>query len=176
MKFYIIFFILINLQAAMTLFNFNSESNLTNWRIVDDVVMGGKSDGNFALNKAGYGLFSGRVSLENNGGFSMVQYTFDTKNVSNYSKVIIKLKGDGKTYQFRVKTDSNDYYSYVTSFDTSGNWETIEILFKDMYPAFRGRKLDMKNYPGNEMQMIAFLIGNKKAESFELEIKSITLK
>ena len=45
-----------------------------------------------------------------------------------------------------------------------------------MYPAFRGRKLNAENYPGKQMEMMAFLIGNKKAESFQLEIESIELK
>jgi hypothetical protein len=90
--------------------------------------------------------------------------------------VVIKLKGDGKTYQFRVKSSNDDYYSYVISFETSGNWETIEISFSSMYPAFRGRKLNAVNYPGKQLEMVAFLIGNKKTEDFKLEIDSIVLK
>lgn len=160
----------------MTLFNFNSKSNISNWRIVDDVVMGGQSNGNFTINEAGNGLFHGKVSLENNGGFSMVQYRFDTKDVSNYSKVLIKLKGDGKAYQFRVKSDSNDAHSYIYPFETNGEWQTIEVPFNTMYPTFRGRKLNTGNYTGKQMELIAFLIGNKKAESFILEIDSIVLK
>jgi len=160
----------------MTLFNFDSKSDISNWRIVDDVVMGGRSNWYFKINDSGNGIFLGDVSLENNGGFSMVQYGFDTKKVSNYTKVCIKLKGDGKTYQFRIKENNSDYYSYVTSFETSKDWETIEITFNSMYPAFRGRKLDDANYSGEQMEMIAFLIGNKKAEAFNLEIDSIILK
>ncbi len=160
----------------MTVFNFDSKSDISNWRIVDDVVMGGRSNGNFKTNDAGNGLFYGAVSLENNGGFSMVQYLFETQKISGYSKVCIKLKGDGKSYQFRIKKSNEDYYSYVTSFETSKDWETIEIPFNTMYPAFRGRKLDAPNYAGEHMEMIAFLIGNKKAESFNLEIDSIVLK
>ena len=67
----------------MTIFDFNTKSNITNWRIVDDVVMGGRSNGNFKINDSGYGEFSGTVSLENNGGFSMVQYAFEAKKVDN---------------------------------------------------------------------------------------------
>jgi hypothetical protein len=160
----------------MTLFNFNTNSDITNWNIVDDVVMGGRSNGSFSLNESGTGVFRGKVSLENNGGFSMVQYNFETKHVDGFSKVSIKLKGDGKTYQFRIKTDNSDYYSYVFSFQTTSDWQTIEIPFSSMYPAFRGRRLNTKNYPGEQMEMIAFLIGNKKAESFNLEIEKIELK
>lgn len=159
----------------MTLFDFDLKSDISKWRNVDDVVMGGRSNGNFKLNDNGYGVFYGEVSLKNNGGFSMVQYPFEVKDVTNYSKVCIKLKGDGKSYQFRVKTNNTDYYSYVVSFDTTGDWETIEIPFNTMHPAFRGRKLNAPNYPGEQLEMIAFLIGNKKAESFNLEIDSVIL-
>ena len=173
---HLILLIFLITQTSMTLFNFDSKSDISNWRIVDDVVMGGRSNGDFKINDSGNGIFLGDVSLENNGGFSMVQYGFDTKKVSNYTKVCIKLKGDGKTYQFRIKENNSDYYSYVTSFETSKDWETIEIPFNSMYPAFRGRKLDAANYSGEQMEMIAFLIGNKKAEAFNLEIDSIILK
>jgi NADH dehydrogenase [ubiquinone] 1 alpha subcomplex assembly factor 1 len=160
----------------MTIFNFNNTSDISNWNIVDDVVMGGRSNGTFSLSDKGKGIFKGIISLENNGGFSMVQYRFNTKLVNDYTTVIIKLKGDGKSYQFRIKTNHSDDYSYVAPFQTSGNLETIEIPFKSMYPAFRGRKLTKENYPGEQMEHIAFLIGNKKAELFKLEIESIALK
>ena len=176
MKPFLLILTLITIQSTMTLFDFNTKNDITNWRIVDDVVMGGRSNGNFKLNDAGFGEFSGTVSLENNGGFSMVQHTFDTKQVNAFTKVSIKLKGDGKTYQFRVKTNNNDRHSYTTLFNTSGDWQSIEIPFNQLEPAFRGRKLDMESYPGNQMEMIAFLIGNKKAESFKLEIESVVLK
>lgn len=159
----------------MILFNFNNNSNLSNWKIIDDVVMGGRSNSSFILNKAGYGEFSGKVSLENNGGFSMVQNYFDAKKVDAFSKVSIRLKGDGKTYQFRIKTNYHDSHSYIALFNTSKDWQTIEIPFYTMYPAFRGKKLDMQNYPGKQMEVIAFLIGNKKAEHFKLEIDKIEL-
>ncbi|GAA4959266.1 CIA30 family protein [Algibacter aquimarinus] len=160
----------------MTIFNFESKSDITSWRIVDDVVMGGRSNGDFLISDDGNGVFHGKVSLENNGGFSMVQYPFETVNISEFTKVKIKLKGDGKTYQFRVKSSNSDYYSYISSFETNGEWQTIKIPFNTMYPAFRGRKLNIGNYEGKQMEMIAFLIGNKKAETFKLEIDYIILE
>ena len=159
----------------MTLFNFDSKSDISNWRIVDDVVMGGRSNGAFKINDSGNGIFLGDVSLENNGGFSMVQYGFDTKKVSNYTKVCIKLKGDGKTYQFRIKDNANSYYSYINTFKTSGEWETIILKWSDLYPSFRGQTLDLPNFKGDFLEEIVFLIGNKKNESFELKIDKIEL-
>ena len=45
-----------------------------------------------------------------------------------------------------------------------------------MYSTFRGRRHDMPNCPGQIMSEIAFLIGNKRADSFMLEIDKITLE
>ncbi|WP_142783777.1 CIA30 family protein [Changchengzhania lutea] len=159
----------------MILFKFNNDSNISDWRIVDDVVMGGKSSGSFNLSNSGTGVFEGYVSLENNGGFSIVQFNFETKNVNALTTVVIKLKGDGKNYQFRVKSNTDDDFSYVVPFETTGDWQTITIPFDSMYPTFRGRKLDAVNFPGKSIEMIAFLIANKKEESFKLEIDSIIL-
>lgn len=160
----------------MTVFNFNAESDITNWKITDDVVMGGCSNGTFSINGDGFGVFKGKVSLENNGGFSMVQYKFDTLKVCAFTKVCLKLKGDGKPYQFRIKTKNNDKHSYISLFETTGHWQTIEVPFSSMHPAFRGKKLDIGNFPGAQMEGIAFLIGNKKEEAFKLQIDSIVLK
>ena len=91
-------------MTTTTLFDFNKSSNLKYWRIVDDVVMGGRSSGNFEINSNGHGKFSGEVSLKNNGGFSSLRYNFKTKDVSEYSTIMLRIKGDGHNYQFRVKT------------------------------------------------------------------------
>ena len=158
------------------LFDFTPQSNLANWNIVDDVVMGGRSFGQFELDKDGHGVFSGNISLENNGGFSSVRYAMPQSDISSYTKFVIRLKGDGKTYQFRAKANRRDFQSYTTYIDTSGDWETIEIPFADLYPVFRGRRLNMENFEGKSAQEIGFLFGNKKPESFKLIIDNIELK
>lgn len=176
MKYLLALIILFTIPETITIFNFKQNSNLTNWRIVDDVVMGGKSEGNFQINKEGYGMFWGNVSLENNGGFSSVRYVFSKTNVEDYSRIVMRIKGDGKNYQFRIKGNSKDYYSYIMPFSTSGDWETIEIPLDDMYPSFRGRKLNMSNFSGNSIEELALLIANYKAEDFVLLIDKIELQ
>ena len=169
-----IFIILI--YQSMTIFNFTSNSDISNWNIVDDVVMGGRSDGSFRINKDGHGEFLGKVSLDNNGGFSSLHYDFDTTIVSSYSKFVLRIKGDGKQYQFRVKDNYRNFYSYISSFSTNKNWQLIEINLSEMYPGFRGRKLEMSKFSSSVIEEIAFLIGNKRNESFKIEIDKIYLE
>jgi hypothetical protein len=160
----------------MTIFDFNENSSLTNWNIVDDVVMGGRSDGNFRINNDGHGEFFGKVSIENNGGFSSIRYNFKKIDSHNYSKFVLRLKGDGKNYQFRVKDNTYNRYSYISEFKTTGEWQTVEIPYNKMYASFRGYRLDIPNFKGDQMQEIAFLISNKKQEEFRLLIDSISIE
>ena len=160
---------------SILLNTFNKNTNPKEWRIIDDVVMGGRSNGQFQMDTEGNGLFFGAVSTENNGGFSSVRHQLNQRNISAFSKINIRLKGDGKTYQFRIKDNVSSYYAYITSFKTSGNWETITINLKDLYPSFRGQTLNLPNFKGDFIEEIVFLIGNKKNESFELRIDTIEL-
>lgn len=158
------------------IFDFNKSCDMGSWMIVDDGVMGGLSQGTMKLNDQGHGVFSGFVTTENNGGFSSVRYNFEKMNVSGFTYVVLRLKGDGKNYQFRIKQNRYDRASYINTFETSGEWETIRIPLKDFFPSFRGYKLDRPNFDGSYMEEIAFLIANKQKENFKLEIDSISLK
>jgi hypothetical protein len=120
----------------LILFDFSENRNPERWQVVNDGVMGGLSQGTIKLSENGTGLFTGKVSLENN----------------------------------------DDYFSYITTFKTSGKWETVELPLNEMVPSFRGRKLDLPNYNGNTIVELTFLIGNNKAESFALELQKAFLK
>lgn len=160
----------------LLVFKFNHDSNIGDWRIVDDVVMGGRSQGTFSLSEEGHGLFSGNVSLENYGGFSSVRKRVSDIDIQGHSVFVLRLKGDGKKYQFRAKSSLYQRHSYIGEFSTTGEWQEVIISIDDMYPAFRGRKLRMPNFQGEDIAEIAFLIGNKKAESFRLEIEWIKMR
>lgn len=164
---------LMSQPEKVEIFDFEPEADLRNWTIVDDVVMGGRSDGGLQLSEEGDARFSGFVSLENNGGFSSARYAFEEIPTSGQTKFAFRVKGDGKKYQFRVKSNWRDRHSYVSHFQTDGSWQIIKIPFEVMYPSFRGRTLDMPNYPGDKMQEISFLISNKKNEAFQMDIDRI---
>ena len=163
-------------DSSSSIFDSKKVKDLSNWYVVDDGVMGGLSKGEITIKDSGNCLFKGYVTTENNGGFSSIRYAFDKKSVSEFKHVILKLKGDGKSYQFRIKDNSRQRYSYIATFDTSGDWETIKIPLSSFYPGFRGYKLDKPNFSGDVMEEIAILIGNKVKESFALEIDKIYLE
>ncbi len=164
------------MMNTLMLFDLTKDSDLQNWYVVDDTVMGGKSAGKMGMDAEGNGMFEGHVSLDNNGGFTSIKFNAGKKKLQGYSRFVIVLKGDGKAYQFRVKTKSSEYYSYIFVFETTGKWQTIEIPFSNMAPSFRGRTRDMTNFPGDYLEEIGLLIGNKKEEDFKLAIDNISVQ
>lgn len=164
---------MLHINQPQLIFDFHANADISDWRIVDDRVMGGVSQGKFSLSAEGHGEFSGTVKLENNGGFSSVRYIFNRVEVKPTSKIVLTIKGDGKDYQIRIKDKSSTYFAYIKPFSTSGNWQKIDIRLSDMYPSFRGRNLDLPNFHSDSFEEITFLIANKQAESFQLLIDKI---
>ena len=164
------------MSETLTLFEFSKKSKLDHWKIVNDEVMGGLSMGLLQINQKGQGVFSGHVSLDNNGGFSLVRYDFERINVENFSSFVLRLKGDGKKYQMRCKSSDHQRHSYIYSFTSKKDWEIIDIPFNKMAPFFRGDSLQLPNFHGDFLAEIAILIGNNVEEDFCLELDYIKLK
>ena len=180
MKWILIFVIFMmstqNSNSTKVLYDFTAFDRPAGWRIINDGVMGGLSKGNIEMDDQGNGVFWGSVSLANNGGFSMASLSLSTTPVTGYSKVVLELRGDKKKYQFRLKSQRGQMHSYVKTFETSREWEFIEVSFEELEPRFRGRLLDMPTFNADQIEEIALLIGNKTEEDFKLAIRSISLK
>ncbi len=150
------------------------------WRLQNDVVMGGRSNGQLKMTADSRAHFSGRVSLENNGGFSSIHQTTEENpyDISEkYSAFIILLKGDGKDYNFRVRTPKGRH-SYGFTFSTKGgaDWEKITVPFHSMEASYHGEPVDVPNYSGEKVVEMQLLIGNNKEENFEIFIESIEVR
>jgi len=160
-------------QQERLIFDFKNADEIEYWRIVNDGVMGGLSKSEIVFSDSNTAIFKGIVSLENNGGFASIRTIPRPYELDGYNGILLRVKGDGKKYQFRLRTDDRfDGVSYRYQFETKVNtWIIIEIPFHECAPVFRGRILeDVKPITPEEIQQIGFLISNKKAEKFQLEI------
>lgn len=164
-----------NLANAQAILFDEDRNDIIDWWTVNDGVMGGLSEGTIRMNNQ-KAVFKGTVSTENNGGFSMVRGALNKMDVDSYSHFVLFIKGDGKEYQFRTKSNASQRHSYVCSFKTTGQWQEVIIPFDKLQARFRGREVNLPNFEGESLSEIAFLIGNKKNESFEFQIASIQLK
>ncbi len=164
-------------QTSMLVESFEVPTKL-NWRIINDGVMGGMSDSDIQILPEGIGKFTGKVSLENNGGFASTRGVLAQLPDAPYSKVKLRVKGDGKKYSFRIRTDGQyDGVSYKNDFETEvGVWQEITLPLADFKPTWRGRMLN--NIPPIEptqIRQIGFLISDKQEGIFTLLIDWIKL-
>ena len=178
MKYLLILFTLSlsNESNKKEIYAFTAQSKVNEWRIVNDDVMGGISESSIACTAAGHGLFSGHVSMENNGGFTSIQLNTRIQLAKEQKYIVLRIKGDGKAYEFRMKSEISQYESYVHSFATSGEWQTIKLPISEFYPQFRGRRLNSPNFNFNTIEQVSFLIANKQEEDFKLWIDRIDIE
>lgn len=157
------------------LYSFSNESNLKEWRIVNDGVMGGISNSTLILTNDGNGLFSGHVSLANNGGFASIQLNKIFQLSEDMKYIVLRVKGDGKQYEFRIKNNIYQSVSYVHQFKTTGEWQNIQLAINEFYPQYFGQKLNRPNFNYKNIEQISFLISNKQEEDFKLLIGRISI-
>jgi len=120
----------------------------------------------------------GNVSLENNGGFASTRGVLATLPNEQYTQIKLRIKGDGKKYSFRIRTDSQyDGVSYKNDFETKvGFWEEITLQLADFKPTWRGRLLtNIPPIEPTQIRQIGFLISDKQEGAFTLLIDWIKL-
>jgi len=146
------------------------------WMIVNDGVMGGLSESAITFNDNSI-LFKGNISLKNNGGFASIRGPKDKFNLSNFTKVKIKFKSDGRDFAFRLAT-SELYFkpNYKHNFSsTSQEWEIAELKLSDFKEYTLGQ-VSGPNLPKEKMfNIIRFgvILNDKKEGPFEIEIDYI---
>jgi NADH dehydrogenase [ubiquinone] 1 alpha subcomplex assembly factor 1 len=148
------------------------------WVAVNDGVMGGLSEGRPAV-KNGSLFFTGKLSLENNGGFSSVR-VMGAFDFGGKTAMILRVRGDGRTYQLRLSTEAlhnGSPISYGASFPTeAGKWMEVKIPFQNLSPSWRGQKLEGPPLALGSVKEIGILIGDKKAGFFALEIDWVAVE
>jgi hypothetical protein len=158
--------------------DFSDNKALKKWSVVNDVVMGGISTSKISFSGNNALMFSGNVSLENNGGFASIQCNVDDFNFSDYEGFLIKIKGDGKTYSLSFRqTEYFTGYNYTHKFQTQkDNWQLIGLPFSEFKLKYYGREASNFEPPDkSEIKQISILISDKQQGPFKIEIEWIGL-
>jgi monofunctional biosynthetic peptidoglycan transglycosylase len=157
------------------LVDFRQPEVVQKWNVINDGVMGGVSTSQFD-HQTDKAVFSGIVSLENNGGFASVRSAPERFELSAFQGIALQVRGDGKTYKFNVRTDdSRDGINYRSAFvTTAGEWIIVELPFVDFEPTFRGRIVpDAPPLDTSNITTLGFLIADRQQGPFQLEIRGI---
>ena len=154
------------------LLDFGKAEDSNNWFVINDGVMGGVSASSFQVTNTGTAVFSGTVSLENNGGFASTNMKPSQFDVSDCDGIRFMVKGDGKKYKISMKNDDRfNGFSYRFEFSTkNGEWLTLDVPFASFIPMFMGQKTSAPPVDPGSIKTFGFLIADKQAGPFRLEI------
>ncbi len=158
-----------------TIASFGDGDSLESWISVNDGVMGGVSKGGFKRSDDDTLLFTGKLSLENNGGFASIRMKPADLGLAGKSGIVVKARGDGRTYWVDLRVnDQMSASSYRAYFETKdGEWIETMIPFKDFKLQSFGRDLPSKPIRPGSIESVGFTIADKKEGSFSMEIEYV---
>jgi len=155
--------------------DFTAKSSDLDWFVVNDNVMGGRSNGSFELEK-GELDFTGRTDTRG-GGFSSIRTGPMQLDLSRYDGIRLRVLADGRRYTWRLTTDARwrgRQVSYWADFDTRNDgWSTVSIPFSGFIPRFRGSPLDGPALDAGEISGMGLMIYDKRDGPFALRLASV---
>lgn len=157
---------------SLPLADFPASTREQPWLVVNDGVMGGRSEGGFRLGESAL-VFSG-VTNTNGGGFSSIRSEPRLLDLGGYAGVRLRVRGDGRTYTFRLTTADTRgprRPSYWADFETRKHtWEEIDVPFRDFRPRRRGRWLDGPRLNPGAVDSLGLMIYDGRDGAFRLEV------
>ncbi len=166
-------------DTLLTLFDFTGNDAAKEWQTVNDGVMGGVSQGDFKITDAKTLEFFGTLSLANNGGFASVRTKAKKLGFEKGDTVVAKVRGDGREYMLNLYLNKQRVaYSYRATVQTKKDeWIEVKIPLDKFEATSFGRVVqDAGLVKPEEIGALGFMLGDKKAGPFKMEIEWIKVE
>jgi len=171
---FLLFYLNPLLMKDPLLFDFGVGKDFGKWSIVNDGVMGGLSQSKARLDADAL-LFTGNVSLQNNGGFVSLRSPMGKYDLSAYNYFEIRFRSDtSRKFEILIEKDTPFYLpKFRAKFGAgSKDWETITIPIRDFEISKMGSTIQQGIDPARlqDIQRIGFILADKQEGSFQLWI------
>jgi hypothetical protein len=162
--------------TSTVLFDFSNQDETFDWFNQNDTVMGGVSDSTTTW-VDGQLVFSGNLSLDNNGGFTS---TFGPINdqlptlMSGAEAIVVTARGDGKTFLMQIRNYDNT--RYIQRFTTVADVEQDYVLPLADFESVDWRLSVIPNaapIDTTTIGQLGFYLLDKQVGPFELAISMI---
>ena len=166
-------------DKMIPLFDFTEADAPKQWQTVNDGVMGGVSEGKFKITDAKTMEFFGTLSLANNGGFASVRTKAKKLSLEKDDTLVAKIRGDGRQYMLNLYPNKQRMaYSYRATVQTkTDEWIEVKVPLDKFEATSFGRIVKNAGLvKPEEINSLGFMLGDKKAGRFKMEIEWIKLE
>ena len=163
-------------DTLQPLFDFTRTNARKEWQTVNDGVMGGVSEGKFKITDTKTLEFFGTLSLENNGGFASVRTKAKKIGLEKGDTLVAKVRGDGREYSLNLYLNKSLIaFSYRATVQTKKDeWIEVKLPLDKFEATSFGRVVkDVGAVRPEEINALGFMLGDKKAGPFKMEIEWI---
>ncbi len=158
-------------KESKTIADFKTEETSLLWNIVNDGVMGGISRGEAYVTNESCLFFTGSISLENNGGFSSIRSFGQGFDLSDWSGIELRVKGDGRKYYFTSRSGRFDFWHPMET--KKDEWITVRIPFRSFYATTFGRRIPGIRLNSKSISSFGIMLFDKKDGPFTIELDYI---
>ena len=166
-------------DTPKVLFDFTGADAAREWQTVNDGVMGGASEGKFKITEQKTLEFFGTLSLENNGGFASVRTKAKKLALEKCDTLIARVRGDGREYSLNLYLNKPLIaFSYRATVQTKKDeWIEVKVPLDKFEATSFGRPVkDADAVKPEEINALGFMLGDKKAGPFKMEVESIKVE
>jgi monofunctional biosynthetic peptidoglycan transglycosylase len=163
-------------EETKVLFDFAGADAAKEWQNINDGVMGGVSEGKFKITDKKTLEFYGTLSLENNGGFASVRTKARKLGLEKGDVLLVRLRGDGREYSMNLHVPRPlTAFSYRATVQTKKDeWIEVKLPLDKFVATSFGRVVkDAGPVDPGEVNGLGFLLGDKKAGPFKMEVEWI---
>jgi NADH dehydrogenase [ubiquinone] 1 alpha subcomplex assembly factor 1 len=152
----------------------NTESNKTTpWYSVNDSVMGGRSLGAFRIENGTLNFF-GSINT-NGGGFASIRHPLEANALAGTDRLRIAIQTDGRPYTINLRDRTSEalrvaHQAVIPSSDSSSGLQTVEVLYKDLVPTFRGRRVQTELFNPLEATSLSVMLADQQDGPFMAKI------
>lgn len=152
------------------------DADLATWFIVNDGVMGGRSDGRSAIADSVL-TFSGTVVTEG-GGFTSVRLRLDEGELAGSERVVLRVRADDRVYGLTYEDDEavqGRRVAHVAALRTDqpvddDGFQIVELPHAALQPSIFGRAVDTAAFDPAQAREIGVIIADGVDGDFALDI------
>jgi len=152
------------------------DSDPSEWSVVNDGVMGGRSNGNVAIADSTM-RFTGTI-VTAGGGFTSVRLTLAGGELTGSDRIQMRVRADERRYGLILDDEhriNGRNVSYRADLETSGEpdvdgWQVVSVAYDELIPTIFGRVVDSPAFVADEATEIGIIIADGLDGDFVLEV------